>query len=179
MHVVPMGRRCWGWGRHVTGAKATGARVRRIGEAQLTENAGEKLAAYPGMSNPRRSQVISTVSLHPVELKAVVRAASTQGDTGSEIDLERTTTQMLPLDPQSGRERATTPISRLARGSRVTRGSGPPRQLETPAPRSVFARKSALLQSPRGPRRSRETLRVDDLKSDGEPGGARRPRPTR
>lgn len=59
---------------------------------------------------------------------------------------------------------------RLAKGSAPIEPTGP-------SLRSVYARRSSLLLSPRGPRRPRETLRVEEIRGAVPTGAAGEPAP--
>ena len=125
------------------------------------------LHSFRSVSDPRRPRLATTVALLPVELSAVVRASSTSLDQ-TEPDPARLTTRMLPLDRPEPPERETMETKRMVR---LAKGSAP---IEPPVPslRSVYARRSALLQPPRGPRRSRETLRVEEIRLGAATGAA-------
>lgn len=59
---------------------------------------------------------------------------------------------------------------RFARGSAPIEPTGP-------SLRSVYARRSSMLQPQRGPRRSRETLRVEEIRAVAATGAAGEPAP--
>jgi hypothetical protein len=131
------------------------------------------LHSSSGVSDPRRPRLATTVALLPVELSAVVRDSISLGMT--EPDPARSTTRLLLLDRPEPPERetmATKRMVRLAKGSAPIEPSGP-------SLRSVYAQRSALLQPPRGPRRSRETLRVEEIKAVAATGGESASKPPR
>lgn len=79
----------------------------------------------------------------------MARASSPLGET--EVDPARLTTRMIPLERPGPAPRRAAAIAPLA----------------PPEPRSVYARRSALLPPPPRLRRPRATLRVDDIKAGG------------
>lgn len=114
------------------------------------------------MSNRRRTESTRTtalrppdrgrtLALRPAELNALVQASAA---CGGDADPDRPTVELLPLDPAAPDPPAPTPVP-------------------------IFPRGSAPVRNARGTRRSRELLRVEDLKPDGDGGTGRRRRPTR
>ena len=126
------------------------------------------LHARKTVSTRRRTEVLQTVALRPIELTALLQ--TTGG--GEESDATGQTVEMLPLDdvpgPEPDPELPTTEMIRLGDAPGPARPTRSIRRLaSSSAPYPVLARGSEPVPRARGTRRSREILRADDIKPAG------------
>jgi hypothetical protein len=128
------------------------------------------------VSTRRRIEDPQTVTLHPIELTALLQPSG----GGEKFDAAGQTVEMLPMiDPEPDAELPTTKMIRIAGAPGPARPTLSIRRLaSSSAPQPVLARVSEPVPSPRGTRRSREMLRVDDVKppAAGSAGPGGKPR---